>query len=99
MTEGLADELSRATDQHCQLYRVWSEGGTGLLITGNIQVDRRYLERPGNIVIEGEQDAEARRRLTAMAQAAQSCHDSKCWVQLGHAGRQCDPITNMEPVG
>jgi len=62
-------------------------------------VDRRYLERPGNIVIEGEQDAEARRRLTAMAQAAQSCHDSKCWVQLGHAGRQCDPMTNMQPVG
>ncbi|MEL7487871.1 MAG: NADH:flavin oxidoreductase, partial [Pseudomonadota bacterium] len=48
MTEGLADPLNRATARHATLYRRWAEGGAGLLITGNVMVDRRYLERPGN---------------------------------------------------
>jgi len=99
LTEGLADEFNRATEEHCRLYRAWSEGGTGLLITGNIQVDRRYLERPGNVAIDGEQDAEALRRLCAYAQAAHAKPGSKCWVQLGHAGRQCDPLVNTTGVG
>ncbi|MBW2191514.1 MAG: NADH:flavin oxidoreductase, partial [Deltaproteobacteria bacterium] len=46
MTEGLADADDRATERHETLYRRWSEGGAGLLLTGNVQVDRRYLERP-----------------------------------------------------
>ena len=43
MTEGLADAEDRATGRHETLYRRWSEGGAGLLITGNVMVDRRYL--------------------------------------------------------
>lgn len=43
MTEGLADEWGRATDAHCRLYKRWSEGGAGLLVTGNVQIDRRYI--------------------------------------------------------
>ena len=54
MTEGLADEHNRATEAHARLYRLWAEGGTGVLLTGNVQVHRDYLERPGNIVIEGK---------------------------------------------
>ena len=52
LTEGLADEMNRATPRLERLYRAWSEGGAGLVITGNVQVDRRYLERPGNVVID-----------------------------------------------
>ena len=72
MTEGCANALGRATEYHERIYRLWGESGTGLLLTGNIQVDRRSLERPGNIRIEGEQDAEQMRRLTAMADAGQA---------------------------
>ena len=53
LTEGLADEYNRATERLDRLYRAWSHGGAGLVITGNVQVDRRYLERPGNVVIDG----------------------------------------------
>lgn len=59
LTEGLADGRNRATKRHERLYRRWSEGGAGLVITGNVQVDRRYLERPGNVVVE---DREGLRR-------------------------------------
>src|SRR5690606_11553526 len=67
MTEGLADPWNRATERHATLYRRWAEGGAGLLITGNVQVDRRHLERPGNVAIDGPQTDEQRAALTAFA--------------------------------
>ena len=67
MTEGLADAANRATPALETLYRRWANGGAGLLITGNIQIDRRHLERPGNVVIDGAEDAEARAALDAIA--------------------------------
>ena len=74
MTEGVADPLLRATPRHERLYRTWSEGGSGLLLSGNVQIDRRDLERPGNVSIDASEprscDAEARKRLAAWAQAA-----------------------------
>ena len=69
MTEGLADPAGRATEEHVRLYRRWARGGTGMLLTGNIQVDMRSLERPGNIVLEGPQDADRMARLRAVADA------------------------------
>lgn len=56
MTEGLADKFNRPTPAHIQLYKTWSQGGTGLHITGNVMVDRRYLERAGNVVLEDHID-------------------------------------------
>ena len=44
MTEGVADEQLRATPRHETLYRTWSEGGAGLLLTGNVQVHRHDLD-------------------------------------------------------
>ena len=58
MTEGLADDHNRATDKHARLYQAWAEGGLGLSVTGNVMVDKRYLERAANIVIDGEQSDE-----------------------------------------
>ena len=69
MTEGLADEYNRVTGGHYQLYETWSEGGAGLLISGNVQIDRRYLERPGNIAIDGNQSEEQLTRLKDLAKA------------------------------
>ena len=57
MTEALADDWGRATPALERLYELWSKGGAGLLLTGNVQVDRRYVERPGNVCVDGPQDA------------------------------------------
>ena len=69
MTEGLADAWLRATPALERLYRTWSEGGSGLLLTGNVQVDRFDLERPGNVAIDQSEprtfDATARARTSA----------------------------------
>jgi 2,4-dienoyl-CoA reductase-like NADH-dependent reductase (Old Yellow Enzyme family) len=98
MTEGVADEYNRATDRLETLYRRWAEGGAGLLLTGNVLVDKRYLERPRNVVIDGPQSPEQMQRLTAFARAATD-HDVHIWPQLSHAGRQSPKTVVSEPVG
>ena len=94
MTEGLADAHGRPTHAHSTLYRTWSEGGTGLLLTGNVMIDGRYLERAGNVVLE---DDRALPLFSAWAEAAQSA-GSDCWVQLSHPGRQCPRLVNSRPL-
>lgn len=94
MTEGLADPMNRATDRHVRLYRRWAEGGAGLLVTGNVQVDRRYLERPGNVVIDGNG---GERELEAYARAG-TAGGTHLWMQIGHAGRQTPKHVNPVPV-
>ena len=48
MTERLADPRNHATAKLERLYRLWGEGGAGLLLTGNVQIDRKHLEAAGN---------------------------------------------------
>ena len=97
MTEGLADSLNRATARHETLYRRWGAGGAGLLITGNVMVDRRYLERPGNVVIDGVQSDEHLDGLKRWAASARE-QGADIWMQLSHAGRQTPKIVSGEPV-
>ena len=52
MTEGLSDAGLNATERHAELYGKWSDGGAGMLLTGNVMIDRRVLERPGNVAID-----------------------------------------------
>ncbi len=94
MTEGLADASGRANERHARLYRLWSDGGAGLLITGNMMVDWRYLERPGNVVIEDESGLA---ELTRWAEAGTAA-GNHLWVQLNHAGRQCSRMSNTRPL-
>jgi len=98
MTEGVADASNRATERHVTLYRRWADGGAGILLTGNVQVDRRFLERAGNIAIDGPQDSSQPAALEAMAEAGTS-NDAHLWMQISHAGRQTPKLIATEPVG
>lgn len=98
MTEGVADALLRPTPRHETLYRLWSEGGAGLLISGNVQIDRRVLERPGNVALDpAPPDAETMRRLKAWARAG-TVGGNHLWMQISHAGRQSPMYVTMEPL-
>jgi 2,4-dienoyl-CoA reductase-like NADH-dependent reductase (Old Yellow Enzyme family) len=96
MTEGLADAHNRATLAHATLYRRWADGGLGLSITGNIQVSRQHLERPGNIALAGPQDDAAMAGLSALAAAARS-QGGAIFAQISHAGRQTPITVNPTP--
>lgn len=94
MTEGLADKLDRPSPELIQLYKTWSQGGTGLHITGNVMVDKRYLERAGNVVLE---DDKALSLFKDWAEQG-TCGGNHLWVQLNHPGRQCPKMVNRQPL-
>lgn len=101
MTEGLADEYLHATECHERLYGTWSDGGAGLLITGNVMVDRHVLERPGNVAIDpapAEGDPEGMDQLRAWAEAG-TRNGNHLWMQISHAGRQSPRYVTSKPVG
>src|SRR5690606_9528360 len=97
MTEGLADPQNRATDAHVRLYRRWAQGGAGMLLTGNVQVDRRCPERPGNVAIDDPQSNETITGLRAYAHAGPE-NGTHLWMQISHAGRQTPASVNKEPL-
>ncbi|MDE2465508.1 MAG: NADH:flavin oxidoreductase/NADH oxidase family protein [Alphaproteobacteria bacterium] len=97
MTEGLGDPLNRATARHQKLYQRWAEGGAGMLLTGNVQIDRRHLERPGNVALDGAQSSEALEALRAFARAG-TVNGTHLWMQISHAGRQTPVSVNAAPL-
>lgn len=97
MTEGLADAAGRPTERLHRLYDAWGRGGAGLLITGNVIVDRDHLERPGNVVIDREPDLAMRSGLRAWAKAARA-QGAGLWMQISHAGRQTQRLVNPTPA-
>jgi 2,4-dienoyl-CoA reductase-like NADH-dependent reductase (Old Yellow Enzyme family) len=94
MTEGLAaaDDLPNA--RHVRLYRRWAAGGAGLLLTGNVMIDGRWLERPGNVVVE---DRRGRAALADWARAGTAA-GNHLWMQLSHPGRQTSRMSSSRPV-
>lgn len=96
MTEGMATPDGRPTPELDRLYGLWSDGGAGLLIGGNLVIDRDHLERPGNVVIDAVPDADARMRLARWAGAA-TRGGNHFWAQISHSGRQTPAVVNRHP--
>ena len=95
LSEALGDADNSPDDRIVALYRRWAHGGYGLLITGNIMVDRAHMGEPGNIAIE---DDRALPQLTAWTKAA---HDggAAIFAQLNHPGRQSNLLNiGHQPV-
>lgn len=84
MSETLGTYDNRPTSGLVQLYRRWASSGLGLVITGNVMIDRRALGEPGNVVIEDEADMNILRQW-ARAGTEPGAH---IWVQLNHPGKQ-----------
>ena len=96
MTEGLADPQGRPTPELERLYSIWGQGGCGLLLSGNVQIDADHLERPGNVIIDTAPDAAmlaALRRWTGAAKEG----GAQFWAQISHAGRQTMKPVNPHP--
>ncbi len=96
MTERLANPRNEVTQKHLNLYKAWGDGGIGLQITGNVQVDRRNLEAAGNVVIDATPSNEHAAMLARWAEACKAS-GGKVVMQLSHAGRQTMKIVNEQP--
>lgn len=94
LSEQLGSLKNAPTRELERLYRAWSEGGYGLVITGNVMVDRRALGEPRNVAVEDERDLEALRSWAAASKIA----GNQTWVQINHPGRQSPRILSPRPV-
>lgn len=80
-------------------YEQWSQGGWGLVLTGNVQVDERYLGQPGdNVLLEGDDASQVLDQWKTWAAACRTNHHNNnaapstpstpTVVQINHPGRQ-----------
>jgi len=96
MTEGLADPQGLPSPELTRLYSIWADGGPGMLLSGNIQIDAGHLERPGNVIIDRELTENERAKFREWTSAGTS-NGIHFWAQISHAGRQCFKIVNPHP--
>lgn len=84
MEENLADRNQAPSRELFRLYQAWADGGAGLLLTGNVMIDRRAMTGPGGVVLEDERHLERFRQWAEIARSG----GAQVWVQLNHPGRQ-----------
>lgn len=93
-SETLATYSNNPTEKHIRLYQRWAASGIGMIITGNIMIDRRALGEPGNVVIEDERD------FAILQKWAKSVIEqgSQLWAQLNHPGKQSPKGLNVRNI-
>ncbi len=97
MTERIANGDNLANQGHINLYDIWADGDIGILLTGNVQVDRRNLEGPANVVIDKNNYKNQLGTLKEWS-AAGTKNNSQLWMQISHAGRQTPGEINSSPM-
>lgn len=94
MEDNMADADHAPSRELIRLYRTWAEGEVGLMITGNVMVDRRAMTGPGGVVLESD------RHLARFEQwsAAARSRGAQVWMQINHPGRQMPAALGQEAV-
>lgn len=94
MSENMSPRHHGPTSQLIHAYRRWVQGGAGLIITGNVMIDKRAIGEPGNVIVENRQD------MDLLKEWASAAHGTgiHLWPQINHPGRQAMGILNKEVV-
>ncbi|MFC7446413.1 NADH:flavin oxidoreductase/NADH oxidase family protein [Rhodococcus daqingensis] len=95
MSEQLATRDGRPTPELNRLYATWGRGGAGLLVTGNVMIDRAALVEPRNIILDDER---ALPQIRAWSDAGRAA-GSAVWMQINHPGRVATVPFTRRPVG
>ncbi|MGF0112447.1 NADH:flavin oxidoreductase/NADH oxidase family protein [Streptococcus sp. SGI.013] len=94
MSETMADKQQAPSDDLISLYDYWAKQGMGVLVTGNVMVDSRYLGEPGNVVLDSDAHLNQFRKWAAVGQK----NGVPIWLQLNHPGKQMYRSINQEPI-
>ncbi|NVK38678.1 MAG: 2,4-dienoyl-CoA reductase, partial [Gammaproteobacteria bacterium] len=95
MEENMATATHAPSHKLMRLYQTWANGGSGLLITGNVMIDSRAMTGPGGVVLENDQQLEDFKR---WAQIGRS-RGAQFWMQINHPGRQMAKDLGQETWG
>jgi len=93
MTERMSNSAYEPTPEHEHLYTLWSQTGAGLLITGNVMIDRDHMESAGNVFLGDVAMIPKLKKWTA----AGTIHGNHLWAQISHSGRQTNRFVNPHP--
>ncbi|MGB4074075.1 NADH:flavin oxidoreductase/NADH oxidase family protein [Pseudomonas sp.] len=94
MEENLADASQGPSAELLRLYQAWAEGGAGLLLSGNVMVDRRAMTGPGGVVLEDERQLDKFREWARIGRA----RGAQFWMQVNHPGRQMQANLGQQTV-
>lgn len=94
MTERISNRKLEPTKGHERMYEEWSETGAGLLITGNVMIDRIHLESAGNVCFDDDNMVPKLKRWAAAGKK----YGNHIWVQISHAGRQANKFSTLRPL-
>jgi 2,4-dienoyl-CoA reductase-like NADH-dependent reductase (Old Yellow Enzyme family) len=84
MEENMADVDQNPSPHLLRLYQAWAEGEAGLLLTGNVMINRRAMTGPGGVVLDHDQPLEKFRQWASIGRAK----GAQFWMQINHPGRQ-----------
>lgn len=92
MAEGMAKD-GLPTPAMQKAYRTWAHGGWGMVLTGNVQVDERYLGQPGDVALLDDDRRDemlaAWREWAKASKGEAGGERAAVVVQINHPGRQC----------
>lgn len=94
LSETMATDDHQPTPLFNRLYHTWAQGGAGIVITGNVMVDRSAIAEPGNVVVDDRVDFAS---LKQWAQAG-TANNTQVWLQLNHPGKQSPKMFSKQPV-
>lgn len=94
MSETMGTWRNQPTDQFATLYKRWAASGLGLILTGNIMIDRRALGEPGNVAVEDDADMAVLRQWSG----AVTAQGGAIWAQINHPGKQATKGLNAETI-
>ncbi|MFV0338087.1 MAG: NADH:flavin oxidoreductase/NADH oxidase family protein, partial [Chthoniobacterales bacterium] len=95
MSEQLADKYHNPKGELLgTLYHRWSQGGIGMMITGNIMVDQNALGEPSNVVLDEHSDLAAFRTWIKKGRA----NGTRIFAQLNHPGKQVPKFLDSQPM-
>lgn len=84
MEENMADINQAPSDALMRLYQAWAKGGVGLIISGNVMVDRHAMTGPGGVVLEDDEYLDQFKQWATIGRAK----GAQFWLQINHPGRQ-----------
>ncbi|WP_424190176.1 NADH:flavin oxidoreductase [Actinokineospora sp. G85] len=94
MSEQLATRDGRPTDRLHRLYATWARSGAGLLITGNVMINRDGLVEPRNVILD---DDRAPAEFTTWSDTVHA-GGAAVWMQINHPGRVATVPFTRRPV-
>jgi len=84
MEENMSDPVLEPSEGLINLNRAWGEGGVGLILSGNVMIDRLAMTGPGGVVLDKNSKLDKFKKWSSAAKQ----NGAKVWMQINHPGRQ-----------